>query len=71
MDWIAGVLSVIRTVLCIEKSKWTWVLRMVAIVCYGIIGVQDHRYGSMFFSVVLLILSVIGFIKWSKKDETN
>jgi nicotinamide riboside transporter PnuC len=65
MDWIAAAFVIFSVYLTGRKNRWGWVVAGIGAILFMIVAFQKEVYGMIALDVVLIIMNIINFIKWS------
>jgi nicotinamide mononucleotide transporter len=69
---LAGTLTGLACVwLAARQNILTWPIGMVSMVCFFAIFYQVHLYSDMFLQVYFFVMSVYGWLNWSKQHQAH
>lgn len=70
MDYIASILELLGIWIIGNKSKWGFIIFMIAGLCWMIyVGINKHTYGILLVVLPALVINTRNFIKWSKNEN--
>ena len=71
ISWICAALALIGYYLNIIQNKLCFVIWIISNVGLIYINIASELYGQAFLWVAYTIMSIWGFISWSKKEKVN
>lgn len=67
----ATVFGLIQGVLVMENKRSNWIAYSIQMMLMIAFSFSIHLYGDVINSLIYLVLGIIGFIIWNKKDEKD
>ena len=67
----ATIFGLIQGVLAIFNKRSNWIAYSIQMILMIIFSFSIHLYGDVTNSTIYLLLGIIGFIIWNKKDEND
>lgn len=67
----ATVFGLIQGILVMENKRSNWIAYSIQMMLMIAFSFSIHLYGDVINSLIYLVLGIIGFIIWNKKDEKD
>ena len=71
MDWLAGIVELIAKYLCGKKSRYGWLIHIIAGLLWMFVAVQTGVYGLLVIVIPSLGLNMYNYWKWSNEYHCN
>jgi len=71
LGWVVSIIELTAKYLTCKKNKWSFPLNSLACIMWGVMFIQDKRYGALLCIAVFLVLNVFGWIEWSKESKNK
>jgi len=66
---IFGVIAYFLSVyFAMKVNKWTWIVGIVSSILFGIIYFNTQTYANAALQIILIFVSINGWLKWNKED---
>jgi len=67
IGFTAFVLNVSGNLMLAWKSRWGWLVRIAAIICWGAYAVSIASWPMIANSVTFFAINCVGFYRWQKE----
>ena len=69
VQWLAFIFNVIYVILAAKENIWCWFFGFVGVALLFVIYLDARLFSDALLQVFYMIMSVYGWINWSKKDS--